>query len=139
IEDLQLIRSSGYHLRDIIGDILDMSKIEAGRLELTYEAFDVRRVATELMATAAPLAEQKGLEMALDIAGENVLLTADRTRIRQVLWNIIGNAVKFTDHGGITVSIHQDNGSVHFCVADTGIGITPENQSRIFEYFSQVD
>lgn len=139
IEDLQLIRGSGYHLRDIIGDILDMSKIEAGRLELTYEAFDVRRVATELMATAAPLAEQKGLQLKLDIDGDIDLLTADRTRIRQVLWNIIGNAVKFTDHGRITVSIGQENGELHFCVADTGIGIATDNQGRIFEYFSQVN
>ena len=139
IEDLQLIRSGGYHLRDIIGDILDMSKIEAGRLELIYEAFDVRRVAAELMATAAPLADQKGLDLRLEIADGIAPLTADRTRIRQVLWNIIGNAIKFTDHGGITVSIQPDADNVLFCVADTGIGITPENQTRIFEYFSQID
>jgi signal transduction histidine kinase len=139
IEDLQLIRSGGYHLRDIIGDILDMSKIEAGRLELIYEEFDVRRVASELMATAAPLAEQKGLDLRLMIADGIEPLTADRTRIRQVLWNIIGNAIKFTDRGGITVSIRPDGDCVHFCVTDTGIGITPENQTRIFDYFSQID
>ena len=139
IEDLQLIRSGGYHLRDIIGDILDMSKIEAGRLELIYEEFDVRRVASELMATAAPLAEQKGLDLRLEIAEGIEPLMADRTRIRQVLWNIIGNAIKFTDHGGITVSVCQDGNVVQFSVADTGIGINPDNQARIFEYFSQVD
>ena len=139
IEDLQLIRSGGYHLRDIIGDILDMSKIEAGRLELIYEEFDVRRVASELMATAAPLAEQKGLDLRLELAEGIEPLTADRTRIRQVLWNIIGNAIKFTDHGGITVSIRPEEDAVEFCVTDTGIGITPENQAQIFEYFSQVD
>jgi signal transduction histidine kinase len=139
IEDLQLIRGGGYHLRDIIGDILDMSKIEAGRLELIYEEFDVRRVATELMATAASLADQKGLNLRLDIADGIAPLTADRTRIRQVLWNIIGNAIKFTDHGGIIVSIQPDGDNLLFCVADTGIGITPENQARIFEYFSQID
>ncbi len=138
-EDLQLIRGGGYHLRDIISDILDMSKIEAGRLELVYEVFDVRRVASELMATAAPLAEQKGLELRLEIAEGLKPLTADRTRIRQVLWNIIGNAIKFTDHGSITVAICPDDDDVLFVVADTGIGISPENQARIFEYFSQVD
>ena len=139
IEDLQLIRSSGYHLRDIIGDILDMSKIEAGRLELTYEEFDVRRVTGELMATAAPLAEQKGLDLRLDIAENMEPLVADRTRIRQVLWNIIGNAIKFTDRGRITVSVRPEDGHAQFCVSDTGIGILPENQPRIFDHFSQVE
>ena len=138
-EDLQLIRGGGYHLRDIISDILDMSKIEAGRLELVYEVFDVRRVASELMATAAPLAGQKGLELRLEITEGLKPLTADRTRIRQVLWNIIGNAIKFTDHGSITVAICPDDDDVLFVVTDTGIGIGPENQVHIFEYFSQVD
>lgn len=139
IEDLQLIRGSGYHLRDIIGDILDMSRIEAGRLELTYETFDMRRTATELMATAAPLAEQKGLALRLDIDERIGLVSADRTRLRQVLWNIVGNAVKFTDHGGITVTIRPENGDVLFCISDTGIGIAPENLPRIFDHFSQVE
>lgn len=139
IEDLQLIRSGGYHLRDIIGDILDMSKIEAGRLELIYEEFDVRRVASELMATATPLAEQKGLSLRLDIAENLEPLVADRTRIRQVLWNIIGNAIKFTDHGSITVAVKPENGDVRFSVIDTGIGIRPENLTRIFDHFSQID
>ncbi len=138
IEDLQLIRSSGYHLRDIIGDILDMSKIEAGRLELSYETFDVRRVATELIATAGPLAEQKGLSVKLDVADDVGLLTADRTRLRQVLWNIIGNAVKFTDHGGVTVSIEMGRDEMLFCVADTGIGIDGGDLPRIFDRFSQI-
>ena len=138
IEDLQLIRSSGYHLRDIIGDILDMSKIEAGRLELSFETFDVRRVAAELIATAGPLAEQKGLTVRLEVAGDVGLLTADRTRLRQVLWNIIGNAIKFTDHGSVIVSIDNDQDEMLFCVADTGIGIDAEDLPRIFDRFSQI-
>ena len=138
IEDLQLIRSSGYHLRDIIGDILDMSKIEAGRLELSFETFDVRRMATELTLTAGPLAEQKGLTVQLDMAGDVGLLTADRTRLRQVLWNIIGNAVKFTDHGGLTVSINTGKDEMVFGVGDTGIGISAEDLPRIFDRFSQI-
>ena len=139
IEDLQLIRSSGYHLRDIIGDILDMSKIEAGRLDLVFEPFDVERVAAELMATAAPLAEQKGLALRLDIAPDTGPLVADRTRIRQVLWNILGNAIKFTDRGEISVKVWRDNGEVRFQVRDTGIGIAEENLPRIFDPFNQVE
>ena len=139
VEDLQLIRSSGYHLRDIIGDILDMSKIEAGRLELIIEPFDVERIAGELMATAAPLAEQKGLTLKLNIARDVGPLVADRTRVRQVLWNLIGNAIKFTDRGQIAVSVRRDNGDVLFTVADTGIGIAAEHLPRIFDQFSQID
>ena len=139
VEDLQLIRSSGYHLRDIIGDILDMSKIEAGRLELIIEPFDVERIAGELMATAAPLAEQKGLTLKLDIARDVGPLVADRTRVRQVLWNLIGNAIKFTDRGQIAVSVRRDNGEVLFTVTDTGIGIAAEHLPRIFDQFNQIN
>jgi signal transduction histidine kinase len=139
VEDMQLIRSSGYHLRDIIGDILDMSKIEAGRLELTYERFDVRRVAAELMATAASLAEQKGLALRLNIDQDVGPVAADRTRVRQVLWNIVGNAIKFTDHGHIAVDIRRDNGDMLFSVTDTGIGIASEHLPHIFDHFSQIE
>jgi signal transduction histidine kinase len=139
VEDMQLIRSSGYHLRDIIGDILDMSRIEAGRLELTYETFDIRRVAADLMATIAPLAEQKGLEVRIAINESIGLITADRTRMRQVLWNLVGNAVKFTDRGHVTVSVTPENGEVLFSVKDTGIGIAPEHLPRIFDHFSQIE
>jgi signal transduction histidine kinase len=139
VEDLQLIRSSGYHLRDIIGDILDMSKIEAGRLELIIEPFDVERIAGELMATAAPLAEQKGLTLKLDIARDVGPLVADRTRVRQVLWNLIGNAIKFTDRGQIAVRVRRDNGEVLFTVTDTGIGIAAEHLPRIFDQFNQIN
>jgi len=139
VEDMQLIRSSGYHLRDIIGDILDMSRIEAGRLELTYETFDIRRVAADLMATIAPLAEQKGLEVRIDIDENIGLIGADRTRVRQVLWNLVGNAIKFTDRGRITVAVTPSNGEVLFSVKDTGIGIAPEYLPRIFDHFSQID
>ena len=139
VEDMQLIRSSGYHLRDIIGDILDMSKIEAGRLELVYEAFDVRRVATELMATATPLAEQKGVLLQLEVAEGVGLLTADRTRVRQVLWNLLGNAIKFTDHGTIRVTARRDGDALLFSVTDTGIGIAAEHLPNIFDHFSQIE
>ena len=139
VEDLQLIRSSGYHLRDIIGDILDMSKIEAGRLELIIEPFDIERIAGELMATAAPLAEQKGLTLKLDIARNVGPLVADRTRVRQVLWNLIGNAIKFTDRGQIAVLVRRDNGEVLFTVTDTGIGIAAEHLPRIFDQFNQIN
>ncbi len=138
-EDLQLIHSSGHHLREIIGDILDMSKIEAGRLELTYEPFDIEQVTSKLLATAAPQAESKGLELTLDIDPSVGQLMADSTRVQQVLWNIVGNAIKFTDRGRVAVSIRQDDEDVLFTVEDTGIGIAPEHLPRIFDHFHQVD
>jgi signal transduction histidine kinase len=138
-EDLELIRDGGHHLRDIIGDILDMSRIEAGRLELTYETFDIRRVAADLMATVAPLAEQKGLAVQIDIDDGVGLMMADRTRVRQVLWNLVGNAIKFTDQGRIDVAVRPDDGKILFSVSDSGIGIAPEHLPRIFDHFSQIE
>ena len=139
VEDLGLIRSNGDHLRELIGDILDMSKIEAGRLELFIEPFDVERLAGELMAMASPLAEQKGLALHLDIPRDVGPLVADRTRVRQVLWNLVGNAVKFTDRGEIAVSARRDNGNVLFTVRDTGIGIAEEHLPNIFDQFNQIE
>ena len=139
VEDLGLIRSNGDHLREIIGDILDMSKIEAGRLELFIEPFDIERLAGEMMAMASPLAEQKGLALHLDIPRDVGPLVADRTRVRQVLWNLVGNAIKFTDRGEIAVSARRDNGDVLFTVRDTGIGIAAEHLPNIFDQFSQIE
>ncbi|HEY1408863.1 MAG TPA: ATP-binding protein, partial [Promineifilum sp.] len=138
-EDLQLIRDGGFHLRDIIGDILDMSRIEAGRMELIHEPFDVRRMVSELVATAAPLAEQKGITLQLEVDAEDTVLNADRTRIRQILWNIVGNAIKFTDQGSITLTVDKPDEDLRFRVADTGIGIEPDSLSLIFDHFSQIE
>ena len=85
------------------------------------------------------MAEQKGLALRLDIAPDTGPLVADRTRIRQVLWNILGNAIKFTDRGEISVKVWRDNGEVRFQVRDTGIGIAEENLPRIFDPFNQVE
>lgn len=138
-EDLSLIRKSGDHLREIINDILDMSKIEAGRLELIIEPFDIERATSDVIAMAASLAEQKGLSLRMDIPDDIGPLVADRTRVRQVLWNLIGNAIKFTDRGEIAVHARRENGDVLFTVVDTGIGIAAEHLPHIFDQFSQID
>jgi PAS domain S-box-containing protein len=138
-EDVRLIRESGRHLRELIGDILDMSKIEAGRMELRYEDVDMRQMANDIMATAQPLAQQKNLDMYLDLDSRVTTVRADRTRIRQVLWNIMGNAIKFTEKGSVSLSMHDQGSHLLIAIRDTGIGIKEENIPIVFEQFRQID
>ena len=138
-QDVQLIRQSGEHLRTLIGDILDMSKIEAGRMELHYEEFDMRQVAKEIVATASPLAKEKNLTLNLNLGEDVGMVTADRTRMRQVLWNMMGNAIKFTAKGSVTLSMKTKQDKLWVTVRDTGIGIKPQDLSIVFEQFRQID
>lgn len=138
-EDVRLIRESGDHLRGLIGDILDMSKIEAGRMDLRYEEIDIAQLANDVMATAAPLAQEKRLFLHLDIEEGVKPVQADRTRLRQVLWNIVGNAIKFTEKGSITVSVQNQPNHILCSVRDTGIGIKEEHAAVVFEQFRQID
>lgn len=138
-EDVRLIRQSGDHLRGLIGDILDMSKIEAGRMDLRYEEIDIAQLANDVLATAAPLAQEKHLFLHLDIDDGVKPVQADRTRLRQVLWNIMGNAIKFTEKGSITVSVQAQQNHILCSVRDTGIGIKEEHAAVVFEQFRQID
>ncbi len=138
-QDVGLIKDSGTHLRDLIGDILDMSKIEAGRMELRYEEIDVRRLAHDILATANPLVHEKKLELILELDDAVGTITADRTRLRQVLWNIMGNAIKFTEKGSVTLAMDLEEEMVRVSIRDTGIGIKPEDIGVVFEQFRQVD
>ncbi len=138
-EDVRLIRNSGAHLRNLIGDILDMSKIESGRMELRYEEINLPEMAEDIMALAAPLAQEKNLLLHMDI-GENVnTILADRTRLRQILWNIMGNAIKFTQEGSVTLSMQDKTDHLLVAIRDTGIGIKEEHIPIVFEQFRQVD
>jgi PAS domain S-box-containing protein len=138
-QDVRLIRDSGDHLRNLIGDILDMSKIEAGKMELRYEEIEIHQMAQDIIATATPLAQEKGLRLHLNLADDLFNIHADRTRMRQILWNIMGNAIKFTPKGGITVTMQTQDDNLLVSVRDTGIGIMPENIPIVFEQFRQVD
>ncbi|MEJ2746467.1 MAG: GAF domain-containing protein [Anaerolineae bacterium] len=138
-QDVRLIKDSGTHLRDLIGDILDMSKIEAGRMELRYEEIDMRQMAHDILATANPLAHEKNLEMILELDDAVGTIEADRTRLRQVLWNIMGNAIKFTEKGSVTLAITSQRDMIRIAIRDTGIGIKPEDMKVVFEQFRQVD
>ncbi|MCP4363386.1 MAG: GAF domain-containing protein [Chloroflexi bacterium] len=138
-EDVYHIRESGRHLRELIGDILDMSKIEAGRMELRYEEINLHQMAQDIMATAQPLVQEKSLDMYLDLDEQVITIQADRTRLRQVLWNIMGNAIKFTEKGSVSLSIQDRGTHVLLAIRDTGIGIKEENIGVVFEQFRQID
>ena len=137
----QTIYSAGNDLLNLINDILDISKVEAGKLELVPEDLALRRVIEGLARTFEPLARQKDLDFVLDVA-PNVPanIHTDRQRLEQILKNLLSNAVKFTDKGQVklTVSANGD-GWIQFAVQDSGIGIAPEQQEKIFDAFHQAD
>jgi signal transduction histidine kinase/methyl-accepting chemotaxis protein len=138
--DLNIVYKNGQHLLSLINNVLDMAKIEAGKMALTPERFDLREVLDEVQAIAASLAKEKSLELRLEVEeGDDLELEADRTRIRQVLINLMGNAVKFTDQGWIALQAARSNGHIRVSVIDTGLGISPDKLKMIFEDFSQVD
>ena len=140
-ECVENIYASGEHLMALINDILDLSKIEAGRMELALERFRVADLIENVRKTVIPMIEEKDQTLILDIADDLPPLNADRVRVRQVLLNLLSNAHKFTPEGNeITLACRlADPGTVLFSVIDTGIGIKPEDQELIFEEFRQAD
>jgi signal transduction histidine kinase/DNA-binding response OmpR family regulator len=145
LDFLRTVRASGDSLLTIINDILDFSKIDAGHLELEKQPFHLRQVLEEALDLMAPKAGEKGLELAYTIdPGVPAYLESDVTRLRQILVNLLGNAIKFTAAGEVVVSVkstQRDNAlhEVQFDVRDTGIGIPAERMDRLFRSFSQVD
>jgi diguanylate cyclase (GGDEF)-like protein len=147
------IYTSGKHLLELINNILDISKIEAGKYEMIYETFPVDDVLYEVINIMNSLAENKFIEITLSI-GENITtITADRVKLKQILYNLISNAIKFTPEGGmIKVSVSKEENTngripaappgleyIRFSVKDTGIGIGPEDKERIFDEFGQAN
>jgi Amt family ammonium transporter len=139
--DLARIAAAGKHLLELINNILDLSKIEAGKMELYPERFAVAALLDEAAATAAPLVERGGSRLVVERADELGELVADMTKARQVLLNLLSNAAKFTDAGTVTLRAWRDEaaGQVVFQVQDTGIGLDPEQIGRLFQDFTQAD
>jgi signal transduction histidine kinase/DNA-binding response OmpR family regulator len=136
---LEQIHASGKHLLGLINDILDLSKIEAGQMELRLQKVEVAEVVNEVASTVEPLAAQKTihLQIARANAGE---ITADAGKVKQMLLNLVSNAVKFTPEGGtVTIETRRLDDSVELSVTDTGIGIGSQDQERVFHEFQQVD
>ena len=145
ISDLGKIRSSGKHLLALINDVLDLSKIEAGKMELYLETFDVRSTVDDVVTTVEPLIAQNGNQLEVECAPNLGAMRADMIKVRQALLNLLSNASKFTDHGVVRLTVRRErapNGDVDeyvFSISDTGIGMTPEQQGRLFEAFSQAE
>jgi signal transduction histidine kinase/CheY-like chemotaxis protein len=142
---LQAITSSGKTLLTLINDILDLSKIEAGKLELQYESISLRQIIQEIQQIFSPKATDKGLQLITEIDSDlPPLVSLDEVRVRQILFNIVGNALKFTEQGRViirarTLAVHEHGRTdLVIEVEDTGIGIPAQEQARIFESFSQV-
>ena len=139
-ERLDVIRQSGETLLAVLNDVLDLSKIEAGRLELEEADFDIRAVAAGSHAAFASVAAQKGLAFELTVARAAAgAYLGDATRVRQVLNNLISNALKFTEKGRVAVSVGRRGGALTLTVVDTGIGMSATEQATLFQKFAQAD
>lgn len=135
-----IILDSSNHLLELVNSILDLAKIESGKMELELRSEALRPMLERIVRTHRPPAEEKGL--ALDLVIDPALpefITCDATRVAQILNNLVNNAIKFTDIGAVTVRIGQDDGMLRIAVADTGCGIDPDMQPHVFERFRQVD
>jgi len=139
--DLRLIQKNGQHLLHLINDVLDMAKIESGRMNLHPEKFKVHEVIDEVTSITSTLASEKNLALFIDDASDPELeIFADNTRIRQVMINLVNNSIKFTEKGSIKIcATRMDGARVLITVKDTGIGIPPNHLEAVFQEFAQVD
>ena len=142
-EPLDRVFSAGKHLLTLINDVLDLSKIEAGRVELFNETFELKQILDDVMKTSSPLAQKNDNELIIDYKTEIDFVTADQTRVKQVVLNLISNACKFTEKGKITIGVNKilrDGGDlISIDVSDTGIGMSDEQMSKLFNSFVQAD
>jgi len=141
--DLSRIHAAGKHLLALINDVLDLSKIEAGKMELYLEDFEIPTLVHDVEATIRPLVEANRNAFEVSCPADVGLMHADLTRVRQILFNLLSNAAKFTQEGRVTLAVlplrRRGRDFVEFLVSDTGIGLTPEQQTRLFQSFSQAD
>jgi signal transduction histidine kinase/DNA-binding response OmpR family regulator len=143
LPDLQQIHTQSKHLLSLINDLLDMSKIEAGKVQLFLETFDLGTMVREVATTVRPLVDKNGNVLSVQAAEGLGTMHTDVTRLRQCLLNLLSNASKFTEKGTVTLTVsrEKENGDdwILFCVADTGIGLTPDQMRRLFQAFTQAD
>src|SRR5436309_3264509 len=142
-QDLKKIQTAGKHLLSLINDVLDLSKIEAGKMGLHLETFDVSQVIEEMITTLQPAAAKNANSIHVHLAENLSMMRADITKVRQILFNLLSNACKFTDHGTVSIDVNQSakDGQEWVCfrVTDTGIGITAQQKQNLFKEFAQAD
>src|SRR5882724_394678 len=142
-QDLKKIQSAGKHLLSLINDVLDLSKIEAGKMGLHLETFDVSQVIEEMVTTLQPAAAKNANSIHVHLAKNVSVMKADITKVRQILFNLLSNACKFTDHGTISLNVGQmmveGKNWIQFQVRDTGIGISAKQKENLFQEFAQAD
>jgi signal transduction histidine kinase/CheY-like chemotaxis protein len=139
LPDLAKIRDAGRHLLNLINDILDLSKIEAGKMDLYLEEVDLKVLLEEVRSIVAPLATSGGNRFDIVYPEDLGTFYTDRTKLKQSLLNLLGNASKFTEHGRVTLELRSGDEELSFSVSDTGIGMTEEQLGRLFQAFSQAD
>jgi DNA-binding response OmpR family regulator/anti-sigma regulatory factor (Ser/Thr protein kinase) len=143
IPDLQKIHGAAQHLLSLINDILDLSKIEAGRMELFLENFEIKRLVEDVVATIHPLIEKNGNSLKVELSDDLGMMYTDLTKVRQSLFNLLSNASKFTEKGQISLKVDRhltEKGDwITFLVRDTGIGMTPDQLNKLFRAFTQAD
>ena len=143
VQDLRKIQASGKHLLSLINDVLDLSKIEAGKMVLHLETFEVSQVIEEMVTTLQPAAAKNGNSIHVQLAKNVNMMRADITKVRQILFNLLSNACKFTDHGSVSVNVEQikveDRDWIQFQVRDNGIGISARQKQNLFQEFAQAD
>ncbi len=137
-EELNTIASEGKRLTHLINDLLDITKIEAGKVEWNMEPISVAEIIKRAIAVTSSYFEQNKLEMIEDIEGALPLVIGDKDRLKQVMINLISNAIKFTDRGSVTCSVRKRENEIMISVIDTGMGIAEIDQGKVFEKFKQV-
>jgi signal transduction histidine kinase len=136
---LKRLESNGKHLLGLINDVLDLSKIEAGQLKLDISDYSLNNVVASVQAVIEPLAADKKLDFKIEIAPSLPQGRGDERRLTQVLLNLVGNAIKFTDQGEVSIKADASNGSFNVSVRDTGPGISEADQAKLFQEFQQAD
>jgi PAS domain S-box-containing protein len=139
VKQLTMVQDSAYHLLSLINDVLDLSKIEAGQLAVACEDFDLRDVIRKAVATVSPLSQQKQLPIIVRIDDAVGAVTSDRRRVEQILLNLLNNAIKFTPSGQVTLSCDTDAQWITTRIRDTGIGVAPGDEDKLFKAFQQIE
>jgi signal transduction histidine kinase len=139
LDVLKRVESNGRHLLGLINDVLDFSKIEAGELKLALEDYSIKDVVHNVFSAVEPLATKKNLDLKVNVPSDVPAARGDERKLTQVLLNLVGNAIKFTDSGSVAIKVAAGNGSLSVAVRDTGPGIDPADQTRLFEEFQQAD